>query len=193
MSRPRSAVNRAALGVAGLGLLVAGAWLVSTDRAVTPRLPSWWPAAPAGSVLLDRDGLSRLRTEGWWTPTVIAGATVLTLLFAWWALAQLRSGPSRRLALTSGGTVRPQALAEALSTRAASLSGVARCRARVLPRGGDRLEVGLRVWLAGDTPPDTVLAGLYALTRETEGTLAPYTVRTRVRFSAVPHRTPHVR
>ncbi|MFJ9544457.1 hypothetical protein ACIRPX_45660 [Streptomyces sp. NPDC101225] len=194
MPRPRTAVNRTVLGTAGLGLLVAGTWLAATDAAVAARLPSWWPAPAAGSALLDRGELTRLRGESWWTPSVLAVATALTVLLTWWALAQLRSGPRRRLAVASpGGTVRPRALAEALSCRAASVPGVARCRARILPRAGDRLEVGLRIWLEADTPPAAVLPALQALTEEAGRTVAPRTARVRIRLSTASHRTPYVR
>ncbi|MFJ4694285.1 hypothetical protein [Streptomyces sp. NPDC088766] len=193
--RPRKVLNRIGLCVVGLGLLASGTWLAATDRGVAPRLPSWWPAAGSGSgVLLDRDRLAQLRGEAWWTPTVFAVAAALTLLFVWWALAQLRFGPARAIALpTPGGSVRPQALAEALSTRVASLPGVARCRARVLRRAGGRLEVGLRVWLQPDTPPDAVVAALGAVTAEAEALAAPYTVRSRVRLSAATLRTHRAR
>ncbi|MFF7641847.1 hypothetical protein [Streptomyces canus] len=194
MSRTRGTVNRAALGVVGLLLLLTGAWLAATDRAVAGQLPSWWPAAREGAVLLDREQLARWRGEGWWTPTVMAVAIGLTVLFAYWFLTLLRPGPARPLALPApGGTVRPQALAEALTARVAALPGVARNRARVLSRRGQRLEVGLRVWLEPDTPPDAVLPGLRAATAEAEQTVAPYEVRARVRLSAASHRMPHVR
>lgn len=171
---PRTAVNRTALGAVGLALLLAGTWLASDNGALVPRLPSWWPTAAPGSVLLDRGELARLRAEDWWTPTVTGAAAALTVLFAWCALAQLRSGATRRLAVAApGATVRPQALAEALSARTTSVPGVARCRARVLPRGRERLEVGLRVWLDDDTPPEAVLAGLSVVAREAERAVAP--------------------
>ncbi|MGI5451635.1 hypothetical protein ACQEWB_00275 [Streptomyces sp. CA-249302] len=161
----------------------------------TPQpMPSWWLAPTVGTALLDRGELTRLHGEGWWAPTVIAVATALAVLLTWTALRQLRSGPRRRLAVGSpGGTLRSHALAEALSTRVASVPGVARCRARVVPRSGDRLEIGLRVWLESDTPPGAVLPRLRGRTEEAEQTLAPRTSRTRVPLSALPHRAPHVR
>nr|WP_203616135.1 hypothetical protein [Streptomyces sp. SID13726] len=177
-----------------MGLLLAGGLLAATDRAVTPRLPSWWPTAAPGAVLLDRAGLARLRDQGWWTPTAIAAAAVLTVLFAWWALAQTGTGPARRLALPlPGGTVRPRALADALSLRAAALPGVVRCRTRVLPRTGGRLELVLRVRLATGTGPDAVLPGLRALAEQAERSVAPGATRTQIRLDADSHRVPHVR
>lgn len=194
MWRLRTVVNRAVLAALGLGLLGVGLWLASTDRAVTPRLPSWWPTAVPGAVLLDRSGLTRLRGEGWWTPTAITAAAALTVLFAWWALAQFGSRPARGLHLPfPGGTVRPRALADALSLRAASLPGVVRCRTRVLPRTGGRLDLVLRVRLETGARPDAVLPGLRALATEAERSVAPGATRTRIRLSADSHRTPHVR
>jgi hypothetical protein len=193
-TRLRTALNRTVLGAIGLALLLAGVRLAATGRDVTPRLPSWWPAPAAGSALLDRDALARLHGEAWWTPTALSATAALTVLFAWWALAQFRSGRARRLALPSSGcTVRTSALAEALSTRAASLPGVARCRAQALPYAEGRLEIVLRVWLEPDSPPDAVLPGLRTLTAEAERSAAPRVIRTRIRLSAAPHRTPRVR
>ncbi|MER5583504.1 hypothetical protein ABT090_17960 [Streptomyces asoensis] len=193
--RVRSAVNRTVLGLAGLVLALAGSWLAATDRAVTGRLPSWWPAAAPGSVLLDRDRLAQLRAEAWWTPTLMAAAITLSVLLAYWSLARLRPGPARPLAFAlPGGTVRPQALAEALSTRVAALPGVARSRSRVLCLPGRRLEIGLRIWLRPGASPDAVLPALCALTAEAEKSAAPCTARTRIRLStAAPHRPTRLR
>ncbi|WP_105971102.1 hypothetical protein [Streptomyces geranii] len=198
MRQSRTAVNRFALGAVGLALLLAGSWLVAADRAVADRLPSWWPSAETGagtgSVLLDRDRLAQLRGTGWWTPTIMAVTIALTVLLTCWALAQLHSGPARRLALpTAGATVRPQALAEALTARTAALPGVARCRVGVRPRSRQRLDIGLRVWLRPDTPPEEVLPALCAVVAEAEEAAAPYTAHTRLRLGARPHRRPRVR
>ncbi|MDW4910868.1 hypothetical protein RB628_37530 [Streptomyces sp. ADMS] len=194
MGHTHSAVNRAGLGAVGLVLLLSGSWLAATDRHLADRLPSWWPSAGTGTVLLDRDRLAQLRGEGWWTPTVTAAAIGLTVLFALCALGQLRPGPARRLALPSPRcTVRPQALADALDARVTSLPGIARSRARVLPRRGRRLEVDLRVWLAPDTSPHAVLPDLRAATEEAGTAAAPYTAHTRVRLSAASHRMHRVR
>ncbi|GAA3907930.1 hypothetical protein GCM10023084_70200 [Streptomyces lacrimifluminis] len=192
--RSRSVVNRAVLGAVGLTLLITGSWLAATDRHLADRLPSWWPTAGTGTVLLDGDQLARLRGEGWWTPAVMAAAIGLTVLFALCAVARFSRGPTRHLALPSPRcTVRPQALADALTARVAALPGIARSHARVLPRRGRRLELALRVWLEPDTPPDAVLPALRAVTAEAGTAAAPYTARTRVRLSAASHRMPRVR
>ncbi|MFJ9380111.1 hypothetical protein [Streptomyces sp. NPDC101455] len=194
MRTDRTAVNRTALGAGGLVLLLAGALLAATDRTVAHRLPTWWPNSRTNTVLLEPGRLAQLRSEGWWTPTVMAASIGLTVLFAYWALGQLRSGSGRRMALPSPGcTVRPQALAEAVTARATAVPGVARTHARVLPRRGRRLEVQLRVWLDPDTSPDAVLPALRAVTAEAEDAAAPYTTHTRLRLSAAKHRAPHVR
>lgn len=185
----RTTVNRAALGTVGLSLFLVGAWLAATDRALADRLSSWWPATGTGT-----DGPAQWRGEGWWTPTVTAAAIGLTVLFVYVTLVQLHSRPTRRPALPSPScTLRPQALAEALTARATALPGITRSRARVLPRRGRRLEVELRVWLEPDTPPDAVLPALRAVTAEAGRAAQTYAAHTRVRLSAAPHRKPHVR
>ncbi|WP_405991950.1 hypothetical protein [Streptomyces sp. NBC_00986] len=194
MRTARTAVNRTVLGATGLALLLTGSWLAATDRTLAHHLPSWWPTAATGTVLLNPDRLPRLRGEGWWTPTVLAASIGLTVLLALWTLGQLRTAPARRLTLPSPGcTVRPQALAEALAARAAAVPGVARGHAKLLPRRGRRLEVELRVWLTPDTSPDAVLPALRAVTAEADAAAAPYTAHTRLRLSATSHRAPHVR
>ncbi|WP_432189558.1 hypothetical protein [Streptomyces sp. Tue6028] len=76
MERRHSALDRTVLALVGLVLLLGGTWLALTDGSLATRLPSWWPAPPPGSVFPDRQRLAELRTEGWWTPIVIAGAVV---------------------------------------------------------------------------------------------------------------------
>jgi hypothetical protein len=186
--RLRTAVNRALLGGVGTGFLLVGAWLASTDGDVVPWLPSWWPTAVAGGALpLDAEGLTRWPSRAWWAPTAIVVASVMTVLGTWWALAQFGSGQARRLALPCpGGSLRPRALADALSLRAESLPGVVRCRTRVLPRAGGRVDIVLRVRLRTGTRPDAVLPGLRTLAAGAERSLAPGLSRTRIRLSAEP-------
>ncbi|WP_405973115.1 hypothetical protein OG496_29980 [Streptomyces sp. NBC_00988] len=194
MRTAHTTVNRTALGTGGLVLLLTGSLLAATDRTVARQLPTWWPNSRTNAVLLEPGRLAQVRSEGWWTPTVMAASIGLTVLFAYWALGQMRSGSGRRMALPSPGcTVRPRALAEAVTARATAVPGVARTHARVLPRRGRRLEVELRVWLDPDTSPDAVLPALRAVTAEAEDAAAPYTTHTRLRLSATSHRAPHVR
>ncbi|MFJ3666158.1 hypothetical protein ACIPSE_06860 [Streptomyces sp. NPDC090106] len=183
MRQSRTALNRFGLGGTGLALVLAGGWV-----AVSGTLTAGHHA------LLDTGRLARLRGEGWWTPSVLAAAIVLSLLFGCWFLAQFRSGPGRPLPLPApGGTVRARALAEAVALRAGTVPGVARSRARVLPRSRRRLEVRLRVWLAPDASPRAVLPDLCAVAAEAEESAAPYRAHTRLRVSAAAHRKPHVR
>ncbi|MEU8700506.1 hypothetical protein AB0C61_23125 [Streptomyces sp. NPDC048680] len=192
-ARPRPAVNRTALALAGLVLLVGGVWLAATRPELGSRLPGWWPAARPDSVLLDRDGLAALRTRGWWTPVVIAGSTGLTLLLVLRFTSRFRSGGSTPLALPSvGGAMRAGALAEALAQRTASLAGVSRCRVDITPRR-TRLHVRTHVWLDPDVPPAAVLAPLAALRDEAEESAAPYRIAGSVRIRTRDRRTPHVR
>jgi len=195
MRQYRTGVNRLALGGAGLVLLSAGGWPAATDGALAHRLPTRWPRPTAGDPVLPvADRPARLRGEGWWTPSVLVAAFTLSLLFGCWLLAQLRAGPTRPLPLAApGGTVRAQALAEALALRASAVPGVARSRARVLPRSRHRLEVRLRVRLRPGTSALSVLPALSAVTAEADRSAAPYGTHTRPRRSAVPHRVPHGR
>ncbi|MFE3634977.1 hypothetical protein [Streptomyces sp. NPDC059168] len=200
MRRTRTVVNRSLLGVTGLVLVPMGVWLSVTGTSLARRLPSWWPV-PSGGRLPAPDRLDRLRGEDWWPPSLLGAVAVLTAAFTWWFLAQFRSGPARSLPLAApGGTVRSGALAEALALRTAAVPGVARGRARVargrarvVPRSRRRLEVRLRVRLGPGTRPADVLPALCAVTAEAERSAAPYTAHTRLRVSAVRHRTPHVR
>ncbi|WP_250400867.1 alkaline shock response membrane anchor protein AmaP [Streptomyces cellostaticus] len=193
MRRTRTVVNRSLLGVTGLVLVPMGVWLSVTGTSLARRLPSGWPV-PSGGRLPAPDRLDRLRGEDWWPPSLLGAVAVLTAVFTWWFLAQFRSGPARSLPLAApGGTVRSGALAEALALRAAAVPGVARGRARVVPRSRRRLEVRLRVWLGPGTRPADVLPALCAVTAEAERSAAPYTAHTRLRVSAIRHRTPHVR
>ncbi|MFR9799156.1 hypothetical protein ACL02U_25165 [Streptomyces sp. MS06] len=196
MRQTRTAVNRFALGAVGLSLLLAGAWLAVTGSAVAGRLPSWWPGPAAGHhALLAPARLARLRAESWWTPSVLAAAVALAALLGCWSLTRFHSGRRRPLRPAGpGGTVRAQALARALTGRAAAVPGVVRSRARVLPRPRRRLEVRVRVWLRPDASPEAVLPLLCAVAAEAEESAAPYTAHTRIRLSAAaPRRRRRVR
>ncbi|MGW4875369.1 hypothetical protein ACWEPI_02270 [Streptomyces sp. NPDC004262] len=192
MWRARAVVNRCVLAGSGLAALAVGGWLTVTGTGAGRRLPPWWPAPGA----VDRGllAVARQRGEGWWTPVTVGAAVVLTVLLAQWFRTRIRGGPSRPLSPAAPEcTVRPQALAEALALRAATVPGVARSRARVLPGTRLRLEVRLRVWLRPGVSPRAVLPALCAVTAEAGESAAPYTAHTRLRLSAVSHRVPRVR
>ncbi|MBK6016946.1 hypothetical protein [Streptomyces sp. MBT53] len=57
-----------------------------------PHLPAPWSRPGAHTVLLNADQRRRLRTHGRWTPTVLMGSIVATVVFALWCSRQLRSG-----------------------------------------------------------------------------------------------------
>jgi len=193
MRPSRTAVNRLLLG-RGVMIALLGGYLLAVTF-VAHRMPGRWPGTTAGHhALLDADRLARLRGEGWWTPSVMTAAIALSVLFGCWFLAQFPVGPARPLPLAApDGTVRPQALGEALALRASAVPGVARSRAHVLPRSRRRLRVRLRVWLLPGTSPRSVLPALCAVIAEAEESATPYSARTRLRLSAVSHRVPHVR
>ncbi|MFG2623093.1 hypothetical protein ACGFXC_36330 [Streptomyces sp. NPDC048507] len=194
MIAPRTTGNRTTLAIAGLVLLVGGAWPVGSWSPIADRLPAGWPRPPAGGRLLDRTALADLRSHVWWTPAVITAGVLVTVLLARWLLAQLHVGRPSRLRLAVAHTsLRTQALEEALTERAEGIDGIGRCRARVHPRRrSERLLVRVRVWLEPGAAPDTVIGQLTALTAEAEAAAAPYRIETRLRLSHITHGAPHV-
>ncbi|MEU2728749.1 hypothetical protein ABZ650_13635 [Streptomyces griseoviridis] len=189
----RSVLNRAVLALTGVACLLVGLWATAPRTPLAGRLPSWWPVPGPHTVFLDRHRLADLRLEGWWTPTVMVGAIAATVLFALWSVRQSHGGFRPLLPLAApGSTLRTRALEDAVTQRAVTVDGVARCRTRVL--GGRRkLRIRMRVWLRPDVTPAAVLPALAALGAQTEQAVTPYDVRTHVRFSSVPHRRTHVR
>ncbi|MFS8198287.1 hypothetical protein ACLVWQ_06325 [Streptomyces sp. CWNU-52B] len=193
MQRSRTVLNRTALAVVGLVLLLGGAWLAVTQASWSTNLPAWWPDPGPHSVLVDRDGLAELRTTDWWTPSVVAGSIVATVLFALWCVSQLRSGVRSSVPLPAPGSgLHTHALEDVVTQHAVAIGGITRCRTRVLSRR-KQLHVRLRVWLHPDVTPAAVLPALAELATQTETSLTPYDVRTRVHFSTRSHRRPHVR
>ncbi|MFJ3497943.1 hypothetical protein ACIPPJ_30750 [Streptomyces sp. NPDC086091] len=189
----RTALNRTVLAVTGLGLLLVGGWLAFSGSALADRLPAGWPVPGADATFLDRDDLTAVRAESWWTPVVLAASVTAAVLCAVWCLRQARSGARARLPLpVAGSSLRGRALEDAVNGHAAAIDGVDHCRTRVTARRR-RVRVTLRVRLDPATAPGAVLPRLTALASRTEGALAPYTVDTRVRFTTRSHRAPHVR
>ncbi|MFG2478921.1 hypothetical protein [Streptomyces fagopyri] len=194
MDQPRSAVNRIALAVVGVSALLAGALLVATDGSVAAHLPTWWPAARPDGALLDRAALSGPRDSGWWSVGVMTGSAAASCLLALWCVSQFRAGTRARLPLpVPAGALRTRALADVLSSRTASVTGIARSHAQVRSARRGRLHVRLRVRLQPDTAPATLLTAVDALMAEAEAAVTPYRLVTRVHFSAHAHRSPHVR
>ncbi|MEU8728193.1 hypothetical protein AB0C68_02265 [Streptomyces tendae] len=182
MNPLRNAVNRLVLALTGAALLASGGWLALTWGRLAGRLPGWWPAPDAGTVLLDRGGLADLRTHGWWTPVVVAGTACALLLCLAWFLAQFRGG-GRRLPLAGPSlTLRSRALADAVARRAEAAEGVDRAHVH-LPAGKKRSRARVRVLLEPGAAPGPVLE---RLTRgpldEARASLAPHPLRTHVRM-----------
>ncbi|MFG3125715.1 hypothetical protein ACGFYO_27330 [Streptomyces sp. NPDC048201] len=193
MQTSRTVLNRCVLAVTGLALLAAGAWLASADPALGTRLPAWWPRPSGDVTFLSPARLLDLRTQGWWTPAVMAASAALTALGALWCARQFHGGGRALITLPApGATVRARALEEAVARDAAALDGVARCRARVLA-GRGRITVRLHLWLQPDTTPDAVLPGVTRLLGRAESAAAPRPVHGRIRLSARSHQVPHVR
>lgn len=190
MIRPRSAVNRTLLTVAGAVLLVGDAWLASTAPPLLDRLPAWWPTADSGTVLFDRGGLAEVRGQGWWTPTVLVVTSVVLLAALVWAAVQLRRGGPRMLSLTHPQlSLRTHAVAEALAHDVRALPSVAGARVRV--RGRPReLRARIRLSLEPDAEPRAVLRRLHEETiAEARTSAAPRTVHVEVRIGVRTHRT----
>ncbi|MFJ5264766.1 hypothetical protein ACIQAC_30330 [Streptomyces sp. NPDC088387] len=193
MPQPRMPLNRTSLAVVGLVFLVGGCWLAVTHASWAPQLPTWWPTPGTHSTIVDAGRLAEVRSEGWWTPTAMAGTITLTVLPALWCLHQLPSGFHSRTALPApDSSLRTRALEDAMTEQLVALGGVARCRTRVLTRSR-RLHVRLHVWLQPDVTPAEVLPALTTLAAHTQTALTPYRVHTHVRFSTRAHRRPQLR
>ncbi|MFC7941042.1 hypothetical protein ACFU2J_33110 [Streptomyces sp. NPDC057387] len=184
MNPLRNALNRTLLALTGAVLAAGGAWLALTSDAVTPRLPGWWPAPEAGTVLLDRARLADLRGQGWWTPVVVAGTALALLLCLTWFLAQFRRGGGRRLPLAGSSlTLRSRALAGTVARRAEATAGVDRAHV-TLPAGKKRSRARVRVLLEPGAEPGPVLRRLtHGALDEARSCLAPHPLAARVRMS----------
>ncbi|MYW31904.1 hypothetical protein GT040_22155, partial [Streptomyces sp. SID2119] len=126
----RGAVNRVLLGTVGLALLGGGALLAVGDGSglgrVGHEVPAWWSGRAADGVLLDRDGLARVRETGWWTPAVIAGLVLVLALFLRWFAGQVSASRPRWVGLMGAGlTLRRRAWERAMTAQAAAVDGVA--------------------------------------------------------------------
>ncbi|MFG2307265.1 hypothetical protein ACGFS9_01035 [Streptomyces sp. NPDC048566] len=193
MEQPSGTANRAVLAGAGLVLLAAGLWSLSSAPSVAHRMPAWWPKAGPDLVWVSAGRVADLRTQPWWVPGAVAVATAAALVCLLVALSRLRGATRSRLTLTPRGAVlRTRALADLLTRRTSSVPGVAHSRVAVRARRG-RLYVRAHVRLAPDTPPNGVLVTLAALMEEARIAAAPCPVLPQVRISSRPHRSAHVR
>ncbi|MFE4061476.1 alkaline shock response membrane anchor protein AmaP, partial [Streptomyces sp. NPDC059096] len=136
MPRPRNVANRALLAVAGAALFCAGAWALTGNSAVRERLPRGLPAMEPGPLLPGHGVLDGARTQGWWTPSVIAALSLVLLALVWWLLAQVWTRRPGVLPLPRPGVgLRAGALARAMAEQTERLPDVERGRVPISGRG----------------------------------------------------------
>jgi hypothetical protein len=152
------AVNRVALGLTGLVLVVVGGAVLAVGLGAS--LPSWWIHDGPDDVLLSTAERTHWRDETWWWPTVLAVLTVLVLLALWWLVAVLRR---RRLGEVlvdtgdgAGALLRGRALEGVLATDATRLDGVAHAHAHLTGRR-DAPEAHVRLLLEPHVDPAEAL------------------------------------
>lgn len=185
--QPRTAANRTVLTLTGLALTVGGLWAGTAHTARAARLPT----PPTGAALLDH--LAGLRTHPWWTPAVITTGILATTLLTLWFLSQLHVRHRSRIPLAApGSTLHTRALEDALSKRATTIDGIARCHVRIRVRPRHHLDLRIHAGLDPHTPPAAVIDALDALTTEAAHAAAPHRIQARVRLSHRTHRPPHV-
>ncbi|MFR9794995.1 alkaline shock response membrane anchor protein AmaP [Streptomyces sp. MS06] len=187
-------VNRVALGVVGLLLLVLGGAVLAVGLGAPP--PSWWIHDGPHDVLLDDAERTHWRDAGWWWPAVLAVLAVLVLLALWWLTAVLRR---RRLTEVlvdtgdgAGALLRGRALESVLASESGALDGVERAQVRLTGRRSTPA-VRARLLLAPHVPPGTALQHLteeaLAHARDSAGLAA---LPAEVRLRAARHRAERV-
>ncbi|MFI6697396.1 hypothetical protein ACIBJC_00180 [Streptomyces sp. NPDC050509] len=183
MPRPRNVTNRALLTALGAALVCAGGWALAGNTAVRELLPRGLPAADPGAVFAGRGALGRAREQGWWTPSVIAGLSLVLLALVWWLLAQARTRQPGVLALPRPGLgLRAGALARAMAERTERLPGVDRARVRLSGRPR-RLLATIDVRLSPGADPSGVVERVTAeVLADARASGAPVRVDARVRF-----------
>lgn len=152
------AVNRVALGLVGLVLVVVGGAVLAVGLGVSP--PSWWIHDGPHDVLLSTAERTRWRDETWWWPTVFAVLALLVLLALWWLIAVLRR---RRLGEVlvdtgdgAGALLRGRALEGVLATDAVRLDGVSHAHTHLTGRR-DAPEARVRLLLEPHVDPAEAL------------------------------------
>jgi len=187
-------VNRVAIGIAGLVLLVLGGSVMAVGLGVRP--PSWWIHDGRHDVLLSKAERTHFEHDGWWWPTVIAVLAVLVLLALWWLTAVLRRRRLTEVLVDTGegegALLRGKALEGVLAGEAAELDGVAAAHVHLT---GRRTAPGTRVQLLLEPHVDPATA-LHHLTaqalmhaRNSAGLAA---LPADVRMKAVKHRAERV-
>lgn len=183
----RGAVNRVLLGAVGLALLGGGLLLAVGDGSglgpVERGVPGWWSERAADGVLLDRDGLARVRENGWWTPAVIVALVLVLALSVRWFAGQVSASGPRWVSLRSAGlALRRRAWERAMTSQAAAVDGVAHARVRL---AGRPLRAAVTLVVEPEARPAEVVrrvaAGVVADARRCAGVRAlPTDVRVRV-------------
>ncbi|RZB13272.1 alkaline shock response membrane anchor protein AmaP [Streptomyces sp. F001] len=138
--KPRSALNRLLLGLAGLVLLGGGLLVLTPGLDLYRRLhlppPAGWPLTTPDNVLLNAADRTRWSSQGWWWPLVIATLALIALLALAWLVTQLRRHHPGGMPL--GGTpphegveLRDRALSNAVAAEAGDLPDVRRATAHI--------------------------------------------------------------
>ncbi|MFF8967755.1 alkaline shock response membrane anchor protein AmaP [Streptomyces sp. NPDC014995] len=129
-------VNRAALGLVGLVLVVVGGAVLAVGLGASP--PSWWIHDGPHDVLLSTAERTGRRDEPWWWPAVFAVLTLLVLLALWWLVVNLRRHRLHEVLVDTGdgagALLRGRALEGVLTADAARLDGVAHAHTHLTGR-----------------------------------------------------------
>jgi hypothetical protein len=154
-------VNRVLLGLAGLVLVCVGGAVLAAGTGLP--VPSWWPWAGPGDVLLSDADRVRWRDEGWWWPVVVAVLAAVVLLTLWWLLAQMRRARLAEVLVDSGdgqgALLRGRALEGVVAGEAESLDGVSKARV-VLTGRRSTPEARVSLLLEPHAAPDETLSRL---------------------------------
>ncbi|MEU2284373.1 alkaline shock response membrane anchor protein AmaP [Streptomyces sp. NPDC013178] len=187
-------VNRVALGLVGLVLVVVGGSVLAVGLGAPA--PSWWIHDGPHDVLLSTAERTHWRDRTWWWPAVLAVLTVLVLLALWWLVAVLRR---RRLGEVlidtgdgAGALLRGRALEGVLAADAAGLNGVSHAHAHLTGRR-DAPQAHVRLLLEPHVDPGDTLDHLTAesLTHARESA-ALKALPAEVRLRAAKHRAERV-
>lgn len=156
-------VNRAALGLVGLVLVVVGGAVLAVGLGASP--PSWWIHDGPHDVLLSTAERTRWRDEPWWWPAVFAVLALLVLLALWWLVVNLRRHRLHEVLVDTGdgagALLRGRALEGVLTADAARLDGVAHARTHLTGRG-HAPEAHVRLVLEPHVDPADALTHLTA-------------------------------
>lgn len=161
LDRPRRAVNRVLLALAGAAALCGGGWIAARglhERGTPVPLPL---PDVHGAVNAGVRALEPWDDRTWWAiAAVITALTAVLGLLLLWLLAQTGPRSPRMLPLPGDGlATRTRALARATAADAEVLPGVTRARVHLSRRRG-RVRARLVVTLGTQAEPATVLRQL---------------------------------